>query len=467
MSSKEDKTEENYYQSESIKKEELSSTLRNSFKSWLVESVQGPFLKHVSLVALGPLISQALTTVLSPVITRLYSPESYGALGVFLSALSILVPISSLSYHYAIVLPKKDKDGLKILRFIIIYSFILSTVLFILILFLKSWLASLLNLQDFANYLYLLPLALFFSTSAIAYDQWMIRKKQYKASSGIVITQSLLSNGTLIGLGYFLPRFASLIGVNIFARGFHSLAGFLFSLQSIEPQKNEKKINNSMILIKTRLNELLNEYRDFPLFRTPQILISTLSYNLPFMLMTIFSGTAQTGFYSLAHRVLKLPQIVISESVGKVFQQRIAERARQGGSTQPLIIKTTLLLVAIGIIPLGIIILFGPFLFSFIFGAEWFQAGIFARWISVWVLMTFSSVPVVMAIPVLSMQKEYLIFEIVSLITGVLGLIIGFIVYHDPIVAVALFSCISALLLLAWMVYVIIQSKNRNRYEVK
>jgi O-antigen/teichoic acid export membrane protein len=433
----------------------------------LVGLGQRPFLKHVSIVAIGPLISQALTTVLSPVITRLYSPESYGALGVFLSALSVLVPISSLSYHYAIVLAKKDKDGLKIVKFITFFSLSLSAFLFMLIILLKSWLASLLNLQDFANYLYLLPLALFFSTSAIAFDQWMIRKKQYKASSGIVITQSLLSNGSLIGLGYFLPRYASLIGVNIFARGFHSLAGFLFSLESINSYKSKNKQNNQSLNVKTSLNQLLTEYRDFPLFRTPQILISTLSYNLPFMLITIFSGTTQTGFYSLAHRVLKLPQIVISESVGKVFQQSIAERARQGGSIQGLILNTTLMLGAIGVIPLGIIIIFGPFLFSVIFGVEWFQAGIFARWISIWVLITFSSVPVVMAIPVLNLQKEYLVFEIVSLITGVLGLIIGFNVYHDPIVAVALFSCISAVLLLAWMVYVVIQSKDRNRYRIR
>jgi O-antigen/teichoic acid export membrane protein len=335
-----------------------------------------------------------------------------------------------------------------------------------LVILLKEPLASLLNLQNFANYLYLLPLALFFSTSTIAFDQWMIRKKQYKASSGIVITQSLLSNGSLIGLGYFLPRYASLIGINIFARGFHSIAGFLYSLQSIEQQKDERKFTNSRILNKIRLNELLNEYRDFPIYRTPQILISTLSYNLPFFLLSIFSGTAQAGFYSLAHRVLKLPQIVISESVGKVFQQRIAERARQGGSTQPLILKTTLMLGAIGVIPLGIIILFGPFLFSVIFGAEWFQAGIYARWISIWVLVTFSSAPVVMAIPVLNLQKQYLIFEIVSLVICALGLIIGFNKYKDPVVAVALFSCLSAILLLAWMVYVICQSAERNRYEI-
>ncbi len=437
----------------------------NLLRFWLSKLMQHPFLKHVSIVAIGPLVSQTLSTVLSPIITRLYSPESYGALGVFLSVLSVLVPISSLSYQYAIILPKKDRDGLKILRFILLFAAMISLLVFALVLLFNKLLAELLNLQGFEADLYFLPLALFFSTAVIVFDQWMIRKKQFKASSGVVIAQSVLSNGSLIGLGYCAPEIASLIGVNTFARGFHALAASLFSLKTIRSNhpKEEKKDSRSTDSTNTRV--LLRDYRDFPLYRTPQILISTLEYNLPFMLMTAFSGTADTGFYLLAHRVLKLPQIVISESVGKVFQQRIAETARQGRALQPLIFKTTLALGLSALIPLGTIIAFGPGLFSLIFGSEWYQAGIFARWISTWVLVTFSSVPVVAAIPVLNLQKQYLIFEIISLIMSGLGLVIGFTAFKSSILAVALYSCIGAALILGWMIFVLLHSRDRNRYH--
>jgi len=264
----------------------------------IVDVFQHPFLKNISIVAIGPMVSQLLSILLSPIITRLYSPESYGALGAFLSVLSVLVPISSLSYQYAIVLPRKDRDGWRILRFIIIFSALVSCLVFFLIALFKNPIASLLKLEGFEKDLFLLPLALLFSTAVIVFDQWMIRKKQFKASSGIVISQSLLSNGGLIGLGYFVPRLASLIGVNVFARGFHALSAFIFSLRTIPDQKTKGK--GRSIEVESTLKTLLHHYRDFPYYRTPQILISTLAYNLPFLLMTAFSGTADTGFYLLA-----------------------------------------------------------------------------------------------------------------------------------------------------------------------
>jgi O-antigen/teichoic acid export membrane protein len=426
--------------------------------------IQIPFLRNVSIVAIGPMVSQTLSILLSPIITRLYDPEAFGALGVFLSVLSILVPISNLSYTYAIIMPKKDAEGLKILRFSVLFGFIVSLITFVIVMFFRQPIAQLLNFENFGIYLYFIPLTLFFSTSAIAYDQWIIRKKMFKASSAIIVAQSILSNGSLIGLGFLAPQYASLIGVNIFTRGFHALASFIVAKKIVHKTQQQMEASEPSQTQKT-LN-LLKDYQDFPFYRTPQILVSTLAYNLPIMLMTIFSGPATVGLYSLAHRVLKLPSIIISESVGKVFQQRVTEAAQQGGSLQPLILKTTLLLAVIGIIPLGLIILFGPFLFSFVFGSEWVQAGTFARWVAIWVLMTFSSVPVVMAIPLLKLQKQYLIYELISLVLGAVGLVIGFIVIKNVILAAALFSCISAILSAVWMIFVIIKSKNRNRYLI-
>jgi len=435
------------------------------FVAWQISRLMGaPFLLNVSIVALGPFVSQALSILLSPFITRLYGPASFGALGTFLSILSILVPISSMSYTYAIILPKRDEDGGVVLKFCIFFSLLVSVVVLILVLMLRDPFARLLNLEEFSVYLNFIPLALFFTTASIAFDEWMIRKKKFKESSGITISQSVLSNGSLIGLGYLLPQYASLIGVNFFARGFHALAAHWVIKPDL--RKSNQSTRGNLRLFFGKMRSLLHEYRDFPIYRTPQILISTLSYNLPIILMTIFFGPVAAGFYSHAHRVMKLPSIIISESVGKVFLQRISQAAHEGRSLQPLIIKTTLLLVGIGILPMGLISITGPSLFAFIFGAEWYLSGVFARWIALWVLVTFSSVPVVMAIPLLKLQKQYLIFEIISLFSGGLSLVIGFVLLQDNVLAVVLFSVVGALLTAIWMVIVIILSKNRNRYQL-
>mgnify|MGYP001095618752 CR=1 FL=1 len=433
--------------------------------SRLLSIFQRSFFRNVSIVAVGPVFSQAMSIILSPIITRLYDPAEYGALGVFLSVLSVLVPISNLSYSYAIIMPEREKDGFRILRFTILFGLFISLLtLFIIILFNKE-IAALLKIESYAVYLYLLPLTLFFSTSAIAFDQWMVRKKQFKASSGILVSQSVLSNGALIGLGYLVPQYASLIGINIFTRGYHMVAAWLVSDKPVVQDSGLAREKLTENIDETR--RLLREYRDFPFFRTPQILLSTLTYNLPIMMMTAFSGPAAAGLYSLAHRVLKLPSIILSESFSKVFLQRVNETAHSGRSLQHLIIKATLLLVVVGSVPLGVIILFGPSLFSFVFGMEWFQAGQFARWMAVWVLVSFCGSPAIVAVPFLALQKQYLVYEIISLVLGTLGLITGFMILNDDILAVALFACIIAVVTAIWMVFVIVKSKNLNRYQLK
>ena len=423
--------------------------------------INQPFLGNVAVVALGPIFSQALSALLSPVYSRIYSPEEFGAVGVFLSLLAVLVPIANLSLSYAIILPRRDKDSITILNLNLIFSLILSAIILIVILLFKDPISRILNFQDYAGFLYFLPLALFFSTASIAYDEWLVRKKKFKNSSIVTICQSGVTNAVQLGMGFLTPAYASLIGVNIFSRGFHTLLAFLFSKKTIQEAKS---IDHSPEQ-PSQPKALLKEYKDFPLFRTPQILLSTLSINLPIILMSGFSGQAVTGLFTFAQRILKLPAIVVADSLGKVFLQKLSESAQKKQSLQPLILKATLLLSGIGAIIFSVIAIFGPVLFSFIFGAEWTEAGVFAQWMSLLVFVSFCSVPVVIAIPILNLQKQYLIFEFFNLLASSIGLIIGFRVLKDNVAAIAISSITSALLTIIWIVLVIIQSNNLNRYQ--
>jgi IS5 family transposase len=65
----------------------------------------------VAVVASGTAGAQAITMGFSPVITRLYGPEAFGLLGVFMAMVQVLVPAAALTYPIAIVLPKEDRDA--------------------------------------------------------------------------------------------------------------------------------------------------------------------------------------------------------------------------------------------------------------------------------------------------------------------------------------------------------------------
>src|SRR5699024_3571808 len=125
-----------------------------------------------------------------------------------------------------------------------------------------------------------------------------------------------------------------------------------------------------------------------------------------------FFGPATAGFYNIGRTVLSMPSRLIEKAVGDVFYPRIAVAANTGENLNKLIKKATWYLVGVGIIPFSIVILFGPFLFTLVFGSEWTTAGEYARWIALFSFSTFINKPAVKSFPVLNAQRFHLFFTI-------------------------------------------------------
>src|SRR5699024_11054762 len=161
------------------------------------------------------------------------------------------------------------------------------------------------------------------------------------------------------------------------------------------------------------VRELAVKHKDFPIYRSPQVLLGAISDSLPILLLTSLFGPASAGFYNIGRTVLGLPSRLIGQSVGDVFYPRISEGANNGEIITKLIKKVTLLLFIIGIIPFGSVIVFGPWLFEFVFGSGWEVAGEYARWISLTSFVAFINKPAVRSMPVLNAQRLHLIYTII------------------------------------------------------
>src|SRR5699024_8920966 len=124
------------------------------------------------------------------------------------------------------------------------------------------------------------------------------------------------------------------------------------------------------------------------------------SQSLPVLMLAGFFGPASAGFYSLGRATLAMPTALLGKAISDVFYPHIAEAVHKDKNIYHPLLKTTLLLLLIGVVPFGIIILWGPILFELVFGHSWNQAGEYARWLSIWLLFGFVNRPVVSAIPV-------------------------------------------------------------------
>jgi len=78
-------------------------------------------------------------------------------------------------------------------------------------------------------------------------------------------------------------------------------------------------------------------------------------------------------------RLIGLPIKTVSKSVSKVFYQKLNTTLLQKKDCTELIYKVSLGLSILSVLPMLLILIWGPDLFSAILGSEWREAGVYSR----------------------------------------------------------------------------------------
>lgn len=400
--------------------------------------LKNKFIKNVFIVASGAAGAQIISLLLSPVITRIYGPEAFGILGTFTSLTKIVIPIAALTYPVAIVLPENDKNAKTLIKLSFLITVLVSFISMVILFLSNETIIKIFNLEDIKFLIYLIPIVILFAGIMQITEQWVIRTNQFSINAKSNFLHSLIANFSKIGIGFFYPFAFVLVVIQAVSQGIRAFLILFFirraNYNSIKGNKNEKELT---------MKEIAKKHYDFPVYRAPEELFSAISQNLPILLLASFFGPAAAGFYNIGNTVLSMPSRIIGKAVGDVFYPRISEAANTGENLNKLIKKATFSLAGVGILPFSIIILFGPFLFTLVFGSEWTTAGEYARWIALFSFSTFINKPAVKSLPVLNAQRFHLFFTIFRATVRTLSLVVGFVIFDSDIVAVALFGITS------------------------
>ncbi|WP_175477773.1 lipopolysaccharide biosynthesis protein [Halobacillus alkaliphilus] len=410
-------------------------------------------MKNVMIVASGTAIAQLLSIILLPIITRLYGPEAYGLMGTFIAIITIFTPIAALTLPIAIVIPKSDREARHIVSVCIRITIFIVLIFFAFIVIFHDNIIRILNAEKISYFIFLVPVTILLTGLFEIQKQWLIRKQLFSVIAKVSILQPLLIYGGMVGIGLFYP-FASIL---IFLTSIKTGLSALIIRLKIRNLDQEYKIDFKDK--KFSFKEVLSKYKDFPLYRAPEVFISAMTLNLPVILLTTFFGPTAAGFYTLARTSLGIPSQLIGKSVGDVFYPKIAEASNNNQNITKLILKSSGGLFLIGIIPFGSVIIFGPWMYSLVFGPDWSTAGEYARWIAFMSMLLFVNKPSVVSISVIRAQRFHLLFTIILSVFQLLGLYIGLVYYSDDILAIALFSILSGLLYFIHIIVVIVKSR--------
>lgn len=393
---------------------------------------QNKFLKNIFTLLSGTAIAQLVPILISPIITRLYSPEEIGAYAIFFSTTNILAILASGRFEFAILIPRLKKEARDIVLASFVYLMIFLLLFTSLSFLFKQEIAKFIGLGSVENAVLLIPITSFLIGLFQILNYWSNRNDKYKS-----ISKGKVIQGTITGL---IQATFSLL--NSFALIFGRLIALLVSNFYLFFSLKKTFSRSNKVDIKKNFLSVIKKYNVYPMVTMPNALLNSISNNLPTYLLESFYSLTQTGYYSWAVRLVQGPMGMITSSIQQVFLKKASETYNEGGNLYSITLKMYKNLFLIGILPYSLLFLFSPKIFEFIFGYNWRVAGEYTRYLTPWLFMMFLNSPLNGLILILNRQQQYFVFEILLFLCRAGALFTGFLLFNEATYSVIFYGLI-------------------------
>lgn len=389
------------------------------------------YARNVLTLMTGTSLAQAIPIAISPILTRLYTPEDFGMLGMYLAMVSILAIVATGRYELAILLPKNDRDALNVLALSASLSVVFSIFLLILVIAFGEKIAFLLGDPYLSKWLFWVPASVLLVGFYQSLNYWSNRKGQYKRLAVSRTFQSGGSSATQVTAG-----FMSLGAIGLIAG---QLAGQVVSSAVLAQQITKE--DNGMLkqVAKKRMHALAKKYKDFPKFLIAAHGFNVAASQMPIMLLSIFFNTSIAGFYMLTQRVMGAPTTLIAGAIGDVFRKEASQEYRSTGNCIKVYTNTLKRLLMLSLIPSLIFFFVAPELFAYVFGAAWREAGVYAQILTPVFFLRFVSSPLSVMFLIAEKQGLDLMWQVMLFFLASISLVIGS-YYNNVYLSVGLFS---------------------------
>ena len=365
----------------------------------------GAFARNVLVIAGGSTLGQLLVVAASPLLTRLYTPEQFGVLGVYVASVLLFSGVSTLRYELAIPLPNDDAVAKRLLQLTLGLSLSFSLALGLVMLWVGNALLGWLKWSDLTPYTAFLPLGTFLIASYQSLTYWAVRRGQYRTIAATKLWQGLGNVVTQLVLGLAGVGTLGLLTGDAVGRG----AGITRLARDVPG-----------LLQRPDLRALLDaarRYRKFPIWSTGSTFINRFGLQLPQLFMATAFGPREAGWYLLTQRVLGTPTSLVGQAVAQVFLNRIAEIRREQPQRAPAfylgIVGRMALMGGLPILVLGVV-LGGTF--GWLFGEEWKMAGRMVQILAPMFATQWTFSPTSQILVVFERQELQLVWDVLRLV---------------------------------------------------
>lgn len=418
--------------------------------SWFVHYFQRcipdqRFLWNVLALAGGTMIGQVLGVLVSPLLTRLYSPDDFGRFSLFSALIGFAAVGGALRYEAAIVSACDDEEAsylmLITLGLTLFTSLLAASVLYILII------SSVLGFDDLPVWAALLAIpGSGLTTGFLILRYWLVRHGQFWIISRATVTQNAARA--------IIPTILGLLSIGWVGLAVGDIVGRGFGLRTMLWRSRIPLRTTLRALHATPIAPILHKYRSFPLYMLPSSVLNSMALLLPLPLIAHLYGIEAAGFFGLVQRLIAVPLSLVAASAADTFHNRVAEYQRDNAlAMRGIFLRTTGGLLLLGIGPALLLMFLGPWLFSLVFGYQWIQAGVLAAVMAPMALAQLVVSPISRVVFVVGGQRAKLFYDLVALGAVVAGIYGGHALGLFLDQAVALWSSLSVV---AYIIYFLI-----------
>jgi O-antigen/teichoic acid export membrane protein len=325
-------------------------------------------VQNIVTLFYGAFFSRLVALAAMPILTRLYTPEHFGVLSVFVSITAFVGSILSLRYSVALPLPRTEKAVSALLWVVLVISWGNCLLFLMLIYVFENRFIDALGLQSISGCIYLLALGAMGVSLYESLSYWATRDRAFEDLARSQARQSVFGVIVKIVSSFLLPGGVGLLCGQVVQQS--AGIAYLFKRRQVAEKLRLNNLSARMIFY------CLGKYRQFPLVRLPAALIYLFSIQAPILLTNEFFGAASTGYLGLALMVVALPVSLIAQTGSKAYYSEIAKMDRAGiGGFTSLTIELVSRLVIVSMAAFFCIYLLAEYVFVFVFGEDWRIAG--------------------------------------------------------------------------------------------
>ncbi|MBC6607169.1 oligosaccharide flippase family protein [Hymenobacter sp. BT188] len=366
--------------------------------------------------------------------SRLYPPAAYGQFAVFTSTVSNLAMLTTLTYQNTLPLPKTKEKALALMQLTILLSVTSFVLVTGLLMVFGDWFITWLQVQTLGKWFYTVPVLLLFYNLSLMMSSWYTRTKEFRTRAGVDVATTIVGRVFTISYGWFTSGHPSGLVLGDFISKLTTFVGLLQS--GVHREIGELRRTFSW----TRIREVAHEYREFPLYVLPSGYVSTLSAQLPIFFLTSGFGATIVGLYSFSVTLLEIPVHLTGSAMAPVFYQKASELYNtEPGRLKELTLSIYNKLLYVGVLPLGLITIYGDWIFKIAFGAQWEMAGVFTGYLGYYYIFKLTSQSTSTLYTILGRQRYLLLSNVLLLLTRAAALGIG-IYMNDVNIALLLFG---------------------------